>query len=243
MKKFFSVENLDILVDEISIIENVSFKIGIGKIHVLMGANGSGKSTLVKAIMGDPSYKISNGNIIFEDEIINKLPPDKRAKKGLFLAFQNPIEIPGVNIAIFLHSAYKERLNSNISIFEFIKNLRSLARDVGLKTSIFERNINENFSGGEKKKMQLLESLLFKPKLSIFDEIDAGVDVDSLDIITKKINEMKKNKLSSLLITHSTRLINKLDIDKIIIMKNGKIVKTGGMELISLIEKKGFKNV
>ena len=243
MKEFFSVKNLSVSVNNVPIVKDLNFNLKMGNISVLMGSNGSGKSTFAHAILGDPQYKIEKGDIIFKDKIINTYSPTKRAKLGIFLSFQNPVEIFGVNIGVFLHSAYKSIYKEDISIFEFMKNLRLIAKSINLKSAVFERSINEGLSGGEKKKMQLLEALILKPKLIIFDEIDSGLDVDSLSIITKKINEMKRAGSSIIIITHSTRVVNLLDIDDISIMKNGSIIKTGRKDLISYIEKNGFSKL
>ncbi len=231
-------------IDGKEIIKNVNLRIQEGEIHALMGPNGSGKTTLAHTIMGNRNYKITNGKIMLNGEDITNLPPDERAKKGLFLTFQNPIELSGVKLFSFLRTAHGVHYPDDKRTFqEFISYIQSRARMLNMDTSLLSRNVNEGFSGGERKKSEILQLAVLKPKFAIVDEIDSGLDVDALEAVAKTIEEIMKNeyKLGIMLITHYQRILKYLKPDFVHVMMNGKIVMSGDYNLALKIEESGYE--
>lgn len=236
------IKNLNVCIDKKEVLKEFNLNIKKGEIHVIMGPNGVGKSTLSKVIMGDSNYKINNGDILVDSSSILPLTTDERARLGIFLSFQNPIEIEGISNSEFL----KTSLNSNgekVDLYSFIMDLEKYFKDLDLKKELMHRSINENFSGGEKKKNEILQMKLLKPKFIILDELDSGLDVDSLKIVCDNVNDyLKENKDTSvLMITHYTRILEYIKPDYVHILLNGKIVETGSMSLAEEIDKKGYK--
>ncbi|MFH0713575.1 MAG: Fe-S cluster assembly ATPase SufC [Candidatus Micrarchaeota archaeon] len=234
------VENLHVEVKGKVVLNGVNMKIPDGETHVLLGPNGSGKSSLAAVLMGNLKYKVVRGKISFQEKNLLKLSPEERAKLGLFLAFQNPVEIPGINIFNFLYHSCKARGASHSSIFEFKKKADEAARVLGLSSEFLNRDLNVGFSGGEKKRIEALQLLLAQPKLAIIDEIDSGLDVDGLKAVAIALRSLENHEFSSLIITHHAKLLHFLKPDKVHVLKNGVIVKTGGQELISYVEKNGY---
>lgn len=224
------------------IIDNLSLVINDGEIHVLMGPNGTGKSTLSKAIMGHFLYKIMNGDIIFNDIKINDLPVDERARLGIFLANQEPTVIQGVSNSELLKNAYEEIRKEHIDYLSFISSVKNSLDDLKFSKDIMHRDVNKGFSGGEKKKNEVLQIKILKPKFIILDEIDSGLDVDSLKIVCENINKYKLENagVSILIITHYPRMLDLIKPDYVHIMKNGRIVKTGDVSLAFETEKEGY---
>jgi Fe-S cluster assembly ATP-binding protein len=215
-----------------------------GKINVLMGPNGSGKSSLAKAIAGHPDYKISSGEVFIENHNITNLSPDKRAQKGLFLSFQHPQEIEGVSISNFLRTTLKS-LKDTSSFSEFNNNLKEKTNTLEIKQDFTSRFLNKSFSGGEKKKSEILQLLMLNPKIIILDEIDSGLDIDALKTIAKAIKDLlnkDKNK-TILIITHYKRILEYITPDKVFIIKNGQIIKQGDKFLVEELEKKGYADI
>lgn len=244
----FEIENLCVEVEGKKIIKNISLKLEQGKIYALMGANGSGKSTLAQTIMGSPKYEIKSGEIIFNKKQINELRPDERAKLGIFLSFQYPQEISGVTIYNFLKQALsslkKEKGENKISSAEFKELLEKKAEKLDIKKEFLQRYLNESFSGGEKKKTEILQMSVLNPKLAILDETDSGLDIDSIKIVADGVKNFLKSKNKTvLIITHYKRILEYLKPDKIFVMLNGEIVAQGGKELINKLEKKGYKGL
>ncbi len=241
------IKNLDVKIKEEDkeILKDFSLTIPEGEIHVIMGPNGTGKSTLAKVLMGHYQYEITQGKILFNSENISELSVDQRAKRGLFLAMQDPIEIEGVTNSEFLRTALKEVSEENVSLYTLIKELEEGMADLGLKEEMLHRSINKGFSGGEKKKNEILQLKILKPKLILLDEIDSGLDVDSLKIVCENIqNYLKENPQTSLLIiTHYPRILEYLKPDYVHIMSDGKIVKTGDLSLAQKIEKDGYHSI
>ena len=223
-----------------NVAEGISLAIKSGEVHILMGPNGSGKSSLLNGIFGHPKYKISGGEIILDGKNITELSTDKKAKAGLFLSMQNVPEIAGVSILQFLHRAHRSVSGKEVSIIDFNKNLVEKISKLGIDKEILRRNVNTGFSGGEKKIGELVQLVALPPKFAFLDEIDSGVDVDSLSKVFQGIEELKKEGTGFLLITHYTNILKKITPDFVHIMKNGKIVKFGGHELVIEIEKSGF---
>ncbi len=247
MDNILQVKDLSAYIKEQQILKKVNLEINTGELHILMGPNGSGKSTLANVLMGNPKYKI-DGQIIFKGQDISELKPEERAHKGLFLAFQYPREIVGVQLNQFLFLAYQQKQkalgqNQVINVFEFNQVLEEFAGKLGLDKKLLERNLNYGFSGGEKKKVEMLQMLVLEPELAILDETDSGLDVDSLKIVAKAIKEFHKNNNSVLLITHHKGFLDYLKPDFVHIMFNGKIVQTGNMSLVKKIEKHGFESL
>lgn len=239
---FLEIKNLDVNVEGKEIIKNLNLNLEKGKIYALMGPNGSGKSTLSQVLMGNPKYKFS-GEILFENENLSNMKPNERAKKGLFLSFQYPVEIPGVTISNFLKTALNSLKGKKISPIEFWNVLDKHSKKLNIDKSFLSRFLNEGFSGGEKKKAEILQMLVLNPKLAILDETDSGLDIDSLKIVSEGIRNFADKEKTILLITHYKRILEYLTPDEILIMKKGKIVKRGGRELIEEIEKKGYEGL
>ena len=224
------------------IINGLNLKINKGEIHVIMGPNGAGKSTLANIIMNNPQYKINSGDIIFEGNKINDLSVDERAKRGIFMSFQTPEEVPGISVTNFLKTAKGAITNEPVKIFAFKKELEENMKKLKMETSYCLRDLNVGFSGGEKKKNEILQLLTLNPKFAILDEIDSGLDVDAIKIVAKGINIYKNDNNAILIITHSTKLLKDLKVDFVHVLVDGKIVKTGSSELTKIIEKEGYEN-
>lgn len=236
------IQDLTVKVKEKTVLDNLNLNIKKGEIHVIMGPNGVGKSTLSKVIMGSPSYEVISGNIKVDDKSILNLTTDERARLGIFLSFQNPIDIEGVTNSEFLKMAINSNRETPIGLYDFIKELEQNYQDLSFPKEMMHRGINQNFSGGEKKKNEIIQMKTLKPRLLILDELDSGLDVDSLDLVCKNIMDYKeKENCSILLITHYNRILEKIKPDFVHILSNGKLVKTGDISLAEQIEKKGYK--
>lgn len=243
-ENLLEVRNLVVNVEDKEILHNINLDIKPGETHVLMGPNGAGKSTLGYALMGNPKYTVKDGSINFAGEDITKLAVDKRAKAGLFLSFQNPLEVPGVTLSAFIRSALEQKTGKRIRLWDFKKELARTMEILQMDPSYAERDLNVGFSGGEKKKAEILQLLMLKPSLAILDETDSGLDVDAVRTVSRGIEEYQKNCDGGLLIiTHSTRILEYLSVDDTHVMVEGKIVKTGDASLVDEINEKGFKEV
>ena len=240
-----NIKNLSVKVidSDINILNKLNLEIGNGEVHAIMGPNGTGKSTLAKIIMGHYQYEVTNGSIKFNNKDISKLSVDERAKLGIFLSMQDPTVIDGVSNSEFIRTAQNEINGSKTNLYEFIKNMESSLDDLKLDSNMIHRSINKDFSGGEKKKNEILQMKLLKPKFIILDELDSGLDVDSLKIVCKNINKyLKDNKeCSILIITHYPRILEYIKPDYVHILKDGNIKKTGDMKLALEIEKNGYQ--
>ncbi len=241
MNKFFEVKDLTVTISDKKVISGLCLSLDKGTISTIMGKNGIGKSTLAYAIMGHPQYRVS-GEIYLDGVEILSLPVHKRAKAGIFLGFQHPIEVPGVTVVKFLQQAYKS-LKGSIDYTEFQKSLTKWMEFLGIDRAFLYRYLNEGFSGGEKKKLETLQLLLFNPKLAILDEPDSGLDVDALKIVGQGIKQAKENGTTVLLITHYQKLLNYLNVDKVFVLNEGKIALEGDITLAEKIEKNGYDAV
>lgn len=243
--KSLSIKNLYVSADDKRIINGVSLKIKPGEVHVVMGPNGSGKSTMAKALMGHPNFKIPGSKSEIQMDGVNLLDmsPDERAKKGLFLAFQHPITISGVSVQKFLWGAYKTLYpKTKNGILDFRKEMNLVADNLGISKELLKRSLNEDFSGGEKKRVEILQLLMLKPKYVILDEVDSGLDVDAIKIVADGIKQaVDEIGAGVLLITHYQRILEYVKPDFVHVLSDGKIVKSGGMEVVSEIEKNGYK--
>ena len=242
-----NIKNLSVKVidSDINILNKLNLEIGNGEVHAIMGPNGTGKSTLAKIIMGHYQYEVTNGSIKFNNKDITKLSVDERAKLGIFLSMQDPTVIDGVSNSEFIRTAQNEINGSKTNLYEFIKSMESSLDDLKLDSNMIHRSINKDFSGGEKKKNEILQLKLLKPKFIILDELDSGLDVDSLKIVSKNINNyLKENKdCSILIITHYPRILEYLKPDYVHILKDGKIRKSGDISLALEIEKEGYTGI
>ena len=237
------IKDLSVEVEKKIILNHFNLNIEPGTIHVIMGPNGVGKSTLSRAIMGDARYHIIEGDIIFEGESIKKLLPDERARKGIFLAMQSPMEIDGVSNQDFLRTAISQKNKEKIGLYQFIKDCEKGAEELNMNKDLIHRSINVGFSGGEKKKNEVLQIKLLKPTLIILDELDSGLDVDSLRIVCQNLKEYAKENpdTSMLIITHYSMILEYLKPDYVHIIKNKHIIKTGDYHLVNDIEKNGYQ--
>lgn len=243
-KHLLTVKDLHVNVEDKEILHGVDLTINKGETHVLMGPNGTGKSTLGYALMGNPRYQITEGEIWFEGKNITEEAVNERAKDGIFLSFQNPLEVPGVTLSAFIRSALEQKTGKRIRLWDFKKELARTMEILQMDPSYAERDLNVGFSGGEKKKAEILQLLMLKPSLAILDETDSGLDVDAVCTVSRGIEEYQKNCDGGLLIiTHSTRILEYLSVDDTHVMVEGKIVKTGDASLVDEINEKGFKEV
>lgn len=238
-----NINNLKVNIDETEILKGVDLNINEGETHIIMGPNGSGKSTLAYTLMGHPDYEIVHGDIEFDGEYINELAADKRAKKGIFLSFQYPEEIPGVTVEDFLRTAKSAVSENPVGFMKFKKLLKEKMTELDINDAYASRYLNLGFSGGEKKKNEILQMSILDPKLAILDETDSGLDVDAIKIVANGVNRFKDEKKSILVITHYNKLLDYLAPDYIHILLDGKIVKTGGMELAKEIDEKGYEGI
>lgn len=244
MAELLNIKDLKVNVGEKEILKGVDLTINENETHVLMGPNGTGKSTLGYAIMGNPKYEITGGSITFKGEDITGLAVNERAKKGIFLSFQTPIEIPGVTLSGFIRSGLERKTGKRIRFFEFKKKLAETMELLNMDPSYGDRDLNVGFSGGEKKKAEILQMLMLEPSLAILDETDSGLDVDAVRTVSKGISLYKERCQGSLIIiTHSTRILQSLTVDKAHVMEKGVIVKNGGGELVDKINEKGFEGL
>ena len=239
------IKDLHVEVEGKEILKGVSLEVSKGEVVALMGPNGAGKSSLGYALLGHPAYKVTAGQIIFEGEDVTKLPTNERAKKGLFLSFQYPSEVPGVSMANFLRTAINSRRNkkSPIPVAEFIKQLKEIMKMLKMDESFMHRYLNEGFSGGEKKRAEILQLAMLKPGMAVLDETDSGLDVDSLKVVADGINKLMSPGMGILLITHYQRILNYIKPNKVYVMMNGKVVKSGGEELSHEIEAQGYESL
>lgn len=235
------IKDLHVEVEGKEVIKGLDLTINEGEFHVLMGPNGSGKTTLSRAVMGHTKMKITKGDILVDGKSILGTPTDRRAKLGLFLLFQNPIEVEGLGLLNFLNTA-KASLQDKVSFKEFMGEVKDNAKNLHIKEDIIGRSLNYGFSGGEKKKVEVLQMEVLKPKIAILDEPDSGLDVDAVRIVAQNVNEyQQKTKAGLLLITHYSRILNYMKPDFVHVMMDGKIVKEGGRDLADKIEKEGYK--
>lgn len=234
------IKDLHVEVAGKEILKGVNLKVEKGEIAALMGPNGSGKSTLAYTLMGHPKYKITSGKIIFKGEDITGMPVNERAKKGLFLSFQYPQEIPGVSLSNFLRTAYVSVKGEKISVLNFMKLLKEKMKLLKVEDSFAMRYLNEGFSGGEKKKAEILQLAVLQPEFAILDEADSGLDIDALRIVAEGVNSLSGPEMGVLIITHYQRLLNYIKPNKVHILIKGKIVKSGGPELANQLEKEGY---
>ncbi len=233
------IRNLDVTIDDKQILKKFSLTIKAGEVHAIMGPNGAGKSTLAKILVGHPGYEVTGGEILFEGQNIVEMAPEERAKLGLFLSFQYPVEIPGLTNFQFLHSAY-EATHSKISEKEFEALLEKKMEQMHVKSEFKTRNLNEGFSGGEKKKNELLQMAVLEPKLTILDEIDSGLDIDAMKDVASGVRALLSKDKAVLIVTHYQRLLDYIKPDFVHVVVDGQIVKTGTFELAYELEKQGY---
>ena len=244
MQSMLEIRDLKATIGETQILNGINLKINPGEIHAIMGKNGSGKSTLAKVVAGHSAYSVISGDILFEGHSILNMPPEERARKGIFLGFQYPVEIPGVSNADFLRLAYnarcKEKKQDEMEPLEFFEYINKKLSIVEMDSSFLNRNVNEGFSGGEKKRNEILQMAILDTKISILDETDSGLDIDALKIVANGVNQLATSSNSILLITHYQRLLDYIKPDFVHVMESGKIIKTGDSSLAKELESKGY---
>lgn len=243
MSSTLEIKDLHVSIEDKEILKGVNLTINTGEIHAIMGPNGTGKSTLSSAIMGHPSYEVTQGEVLLDGVNILELEVDERAKAGLFLAMQYPSEITGVTNADFMRSAInaKREEGQEINLMQFIKKLDKEMDFLDIDKDMAQRYLNEGFSGGEKKRNEILQLMMLEPKFAILDEIDSGLDIDALKVVSKGINEMRGEEFGALMITHYQRLLSYITPDKVHVMYGGKVVKSGGPELAKRLEEEGYE--
>ena len=239
------IKDLHVSIEDKEILKGVNLTLKTGEIAAIMGPNGTGKSTLSAAIMGNPNYEVTEGEILFDGENILELEVDERARLGLFLAMQYPSEIPGITNAEFIRAAMNagKEDEDKISVMDFITKLDEKMAFLGMKEEMAERYLNEGFSGGEKKRNEILQLLMLEPKFALLDEIDSGLDIDALKIVSKGVNAMRGDDFGAMIITHYQRLLNYITPDVVHIMMDGRVVLSGGAELAARLEKEGYAKI
>ena len=244
MTALLEVKNLQVRVEEREILHGLSLTVNKGEVHAIMGPNGSGKSTLSHVIAGKPGYEVTGGEILFEGEDLLEMSPDQRSARGVFLAFQYPVEIPGVATMTFLRTALnaqrKARGEAEYSTPDFLKKVRAVAASLNIPQDMLRRGVNVGFSGGEKKRNEILQMAILQPRLAVLDETDSGLDIDALQIVAEGVNRLRSPERGMIVITHYQRLLNYIVPDVVHVMANGRVVKTGGKELALELEAKGY---
>ncbi len=238
------IRDLRVTVDGKQILKGLSLTIEPGTVHAIMGPNGSGKSTLANVLAGKPGYEIDSGEILFDGDLLNDTQPEVRAQQGLFLAFQYPVEIPGVSNMEFLKAAVDHvaaaRGEDPLNTVEFMKKVRTIAGELDLNPEFLKRGVNEGFSGGEKKRNEILQLLLLNPQMAVLDETDSGLDIDALQVVAGGVNTYRSDRNAVLLITHYQRLLNHIVPDQVHVLADGAIVRSGGKELAEELESRGY---
>ena len=238
------IKDLHAAIDGKDILKGLNLQIKSGEVHAIMGPNGSGKSTLAKVLAGHPSYEVTKGEVLYEGKNLLELEPDERAREGVFLAFQYPVEVPGVSNSQFLRLAYNQKMKhlglEELDPLEFNDYLTEKAKVVEMDKSFFKRSVNEGFSGGEKKRNEILQMAVLEPKLAVLDETDSGLDIDALRIVAEGVNKLRSEDNAIILVTHYQRLLNYIEPDFVHVLAGGKIVKEGGKELALELEEKGY---
>lgn len=236
------IKGLNVSVDDKEILKGIDLTVNKGETHVLMGPNGAGKSTLGNALMGNPHYKVTAGTVLFNGRNILEEPVNERAKEGLFMSFQNPLEVPGISLSNFIRSALEERTGKRLRLFAFRKEVQKAMEILQMDPSYADRDLNVGFSGGEKKKAEILQLLMLNPSLAILDETDSGLDVDAVRTVSTGVKEFQKREDSALIIiTHSTRILEALHVDATHVLVNGQIVENGDGSLVDEINENGFE--
>ena len=241
MSAALEIQGLKVEVEGSEILTGLDLVVRQGETHALMGPNGSGKSTLAYAIAGHPAYEITGGKISFDGQDVVEMAPDERAALGLFLAMQYPTEIPGVSLTNFLRTAVNATREQDMPVREYMSQLRQHMAELKMDESFLKRNVNEGFSGGEKKRFEILQMAMLKPRMAVLDETDSGLDVDALKIVSEGVNRLRGPGLGVLLITHYTRILNYIQPDHVHVMTGGKIVATGGADLAEKLEAEGYE--
>jgi Fe-S cluster assembly ATP-binding protein len=234
------IEDLHVEIDGQEIVKGLDLEVGQGEIHAIMGPNGSGKSTLANVLMGHPRYEVTGGSITFQGEDVFELEPDERAKLGMFLAFQYPSEVPGVSVANFLRTAVNSVREEELSPMEMYRLLQEKMSIMQMDPKFAERYLNEGFSGGEKKRNEILQMLMLDPRLAIMDETDSGLDIDALQVVARGVNELRGPEFSAVIITHYQRILRYIEPDHVHVMLDGRLVTSGGKELADDLEEKGY---
>ncbi len=236
------IKNFGVKIEDKQILKNVNLTIKSGEVHAIMGPNGTGKSTLASAIMGAPKYEITSGEVLLDGVNILKKPVDERARMGLFLAMQNPVEVPGVTNSTFMREALSAKLGKRVNLIDFALDYEDKSKELEMRPDLPHRYLNQGFSGGEKKRNEVLQLKVLKPKFAMLDEIDSGLDVDALRIVGTNISEMIGPNMGVLLITHYQRILEYIKPTFVHVIVGGTIVKTGGLEIIKEIETNGYQN-
>lgn len=242
-EKLLEIRDLHAGVEGKEILKGLNLTVGKGEVHVILGPNGSGKSTLMNIIMGHPKYEVTAGTIVFDGEDLKELKTFERARKGLFLSFQTPEEILGITVENMIRTAKQAISGEKVKIIPFRRKLKAMMEELKMKPEYAERYMNVGFSGGEKKRNEILQLLMLEPKLALLDETDSGLDVDAVQIVSEGVAKFHNDENSCLIITHNTRILEKLKVDRVHVLMNGQIVEEGGPELIDTINSRGFTHI
>ena len=239
-----SIKYLHVRAEDKEILHGISLEIKPGETHVIMGPNGAGKSTLGNAIMGNPSYEVTGGEMFFDGKSLSDMAVNERAKSGIYMSFQNPLEVPGVTLGNFIKTALEQRTGKRVRIWDFRKKMLAAMKVLQMDPSYAERDLNVGFSGGEKKKAEILQLMLLDPSLAILDETDSGLDVDAVRTVSEGIHAFQKNRDSALLIiTHNAAILNSLHVDATHVLAEGKLIRSGGADLVNEINENGFAHI
>ncbi len=245
MTKIMEINNLHAQINGKEILKGIDIDFFEGKVHAIMGPNGAGKSTLSKTIVGHPDVEVTEGKILYKGKDITDMEPEERALEGIFMSFQHPVEIPGVNNAYFLRTALNAKRKHQglkpLNAAEFLRLLKEKIKELGMKEEMIHRSLNEGFSGGEKKINEILQMEILEPDFVILDEIDSGLDIDALKRVSEAVNKMRDGKRTFMIITHYRKILDYIEPDYVHVLKDGKVLKTGGLEIVDALEKEGYK--